>query len=75
METISAVVIMLILIGGFAYCMAPPHWQTPLGFLLIAFGWMPVALVILAMLAMPAILIPAVFILGALLIGRNRRGV
>lgn len=73
MEAIAASVIMFALIGAFAYCMAPTHWQTPLGFLIIAFCFVPAALAVVAILAYPAILIPAVFILGIMIIGRPRR--
>jgi hypothetical protein len=73
LETATAVVIMLTVIGGFIYCMVPPHWQTPLGFMIITFGWVPVLLLGMALISMPIFLVPASFILGIFLIGRSRR--
>jgi len=59
-------------IGFVSYCMAPTHWQTPLGFLLIVIGIVPAGLLVLTLLAKPAILIPVVFVMGALMASRRR---
>lgn len=69
---IGAALVMMFVVSCFIYAVAPPHWQSPLGFLIIMFGWLPAGLVLLAILAQPALLIPAVFILGILMVGRNR---
>lgn len=71
-EVIGSVAIMLVLVGVFIYCMMPPVWQNPLGFLLIVAGIVPAGLVVLTLLAKPALLIPAVFIMGALMASRRR---
>lgn len=62
----------LLAIGFVGYCVAPPHWQTPLGFLLIVVGFVPAGLVALTLLAKPALLIPAALIMGVLMAIRRR---
>lgn len=69
---IGAALVMLFVISCFIYAVVPPHWQSPLGFLIIMCCGMPAGLLILAALAQPAILIPAAFVLGVLAIGRTR---
>ena len=59
-------------IGFVGYCMAPAYWQTPLGFLLIVIGIVPAGLLVLTLLAKPAILIPVAFVMGALMASRRR---
>lgn len=58
-------------IGFVGYCMAPAHWQTPLGFLLIVIGIVPAGLLVLTLLAKPTILIPVAFVIGALMASRR----
>lgn len=72
MEAFVSTAILLTIAGAFIYAAAPTHWQTPLGFVLITFGWLPVLLVILALLAKPVLLIPAAIILGILMVGPPR---
>lgn len=72
LEDFAALGILITIIGFFAYTQAPAHWQTPLGFGLIVFGWVPAGLVVLTLLKHPAIMLPALFILGILVSQRRR---
>lgn len=70
-EEIAATVVLFSVLGALAYTQAPRHWQTGLGFLMIVFGWMPVVVLGLCIFKQPGILIPAVFILGAVMAGKR----
>lgn len=67
MTDFIALGILCLVVGFFAYCAAPAHWQTPLGFLLIAVGMMPAGLLAIVLLSKPAFLIPAALVMGVLL--------
>lgn len=70
-QDLAALAILLTIIGLFAYTHAPKHWQTPLGFLLITFGWAPLGVLAVTLLKHPLLLVPAAFVLGAALIPRR----
>lgn len=71
-EDFAALFVILTIVGFFAYTQAPRHWQTVTGFLLIVFGWMPVILIGICIMKEPALLIPAVFVLGVFTVSRRR---
>lgn len=72
LEEIAATVVLFSVLGFLAYSQAPRHWQTGLGFLLIVFGWMPVAVLGLCIVKEPVILIPAIFVVGTVMAYRKR---
>lgn len=69
-EGVAALVVLMVVLGFMAYTQAPKQWQTPLGFGLIVFGFMPAGLLLVAFFKEPLLLIPAVFILGSLMAKR-----
>lgn len=72
-EDFAAIAVLCTVIGFFAYTQVPKHWQTLTGFLLIVFGWMPAAILVISIMKQPALLIPAVFVLGVFTAYRKRR--
>lgn len=72
LEDFAALGVLITIIGFLVYTQVPRHWQTPLGFTLIVFGWVPAGLIVLALLKHPAIMAPALFILGILVSQRRR---
>ncbi len=72
LEDFAALAVLLIIIGFFAYTQAPRHWQTGIGFLLIVFGWIPLAIIGICIMKEPVLLIPAVFVLGVFTAYRKR---
>jgi hypothetical protein len=72
LEEIAATVVLFSVLGFLAYTQVPRHWQTPLGFLLIVFGWMPAAVIVFCIMKEPGLLIPAVFVLGVFTAYRKR---
>lgn len=71
LEDFAALGVLITILGFFAYTQAPRHWQTPLGFALIVFGWVPAGLIAIALLKHSAIMAPALFILGILVSQRR----
>lgn len=71
MHDFIALGIMCFVVGVFAYCFAPDHWQNPLGFMIIVGAIVPVGFVVLALLSTPALLIPAALVMGVFLVGRR----
>jgi hypothetical protein len=71
-EDFAALGVLLTIIGFFAYTQAPRHWQGLGGFLLITFGWVPLAVLVICLLKQPVLLIPAVFVLGVFTVSRKR---
>lgn len=71
MEDLGAFALTSLLIGVFAYCMAPREWQTLTGMTVIVAGAVPVLWLALTILSVPAFIIPAAFILGALVSQRR----
>lgn len=63
-EAITASAIIFGFIGFCIYTQLPPDWQTPLGLAICCIGWAPAGLLLLALLKLPAVMIPAVFLLG-----------
>lgn len=72
-EELGALAVLCTIAGFFAYTQVPKHWQTLTGFLLIVFGWMPAAILVISIMKQPALLIPAVFVLGVFTAYRKRR--
>lgn len=72
LEEIAATVVLFSVLGLLAYTQVPRHWQTPLGLLLIVFGWIPAAALVLGIMKEPGLLIPAVFVLGVFTAYRKR---
>ena len=72
-EDFGALAVLITIAAFFAYTQAPRHWQGIMGFLLIVFGWVPLALLAILVLKEPAFLIPAVFVLGIVMAWRPRR--
>ena len=72
-EDFAAIAVLCTVIGFFAYTQVPKHWQTLAGFLLIVFGWMPAAIVVLCIMKQPVLLVPAVFVIGVFTAYRKRR--
>lgn len=70
-EGLGALLVLMLVLGFMAYTQAPKHWQTPLGFIAIVFVWMPAGLLLLALFKEPLLLIPAVFILGAVMVSKR----
>lgn len=66
MSDYLALAVVAAIVGFFAYAMAPPRWQSPLGLLLIVAVLVPAGLVGITLLAKPAILIPVAFFIGVL---------
>ncbi len=71
-EEIAAAVFLFSVLGFLAYTQAPRHWQTLAGFLIIVFGWIPLAFLVIGILKNPVFLIPAVFCLGFVMASRKR---
>lgn len=71
-EDFGALAVLMAIAGAFAYTQAPRHWQNLLGFLLIVFGFLPLVLASLVVLKEPALLVPAVFLLGIVMAWRRR---
>lgn len=72
LEDFAALGVLITIIGFFVYTQVPRHWQTPLGFALIVFGWVPAGLVVLTLLKHPAVMAPVLFILGIVVSQRRR---
>lgn len=72
LESLAAIVVIMLIVGFFGYTKAPRHWQNKTGFLLIVFGWVPVGIAVLSLLKHPTIIFPALFILGIVLATRKR---
>lgn len=66
MDDFIALGILMLIVGFFAYAVAPPRWQTPLGFALIV-CMAPAGLAAVTLLAQPAVLIPVAFFFGILI--------
>lgn len=66
MSDYMALGILLLIASFFVYAVAPPRWQTPLGFALIV-CMAPAGLGVLALLAQPAVLVPVALLIGILL--------
>lgn len=71
-EDFAALAVLCTVVGVFAYTQAPRHWQTLTGFLLIVFGWMPAAILVICIMKQPVLLVPAVFVLGVFTAYRKR---
>lgn len=71
-EDFAALGVLVTIIGVFAYCQAPKHWQSPMGFLLIVFGWAPVVIIGMCIIKEPVLLIPAAFVVGCVTVSRRR---
>lgn len=71
-EAWTTVAIGFAVIGLLIMTQMPKEWQTPGGYVLVTFGGIPAALLVIATLAQPAILIPAVFAFGVLCATRRR---
>jgi hypothetical protein len=71
-EDFAALGVLLTIAGFFAYTQAPRHWQGLGGFLLITFGWLPVAILGICIVKQPVLLVPAVFVLGVFTASRRR---
>lgn len=71
-EDFAGAMVLFTVLGFLAYTQAPRHWQTGLGFLIIVFGWIPAAFIVVSIVKEPVIAIPAAFVIGALTISRRR---
>lgn len=71
-EDFAALGVLATIVGVFIYCQAPRHWQNLTGFLIIVFGWMPLAILGLCVIKEPVLLIPTVFIIGCVTVSRRR---
>ncbi len=71
-EEIAGTTVLFTVLGFLAYTQAPRHWQTLGGFLLIVFGWIPAAFLVISIVKEPVIAIPTAFVIGALTISRRR---
>lgn len=69
MSDYIALAIMTLIASFFAYAIAPPRWQSLMGFVLIA-CMMPAGFVAISLLARPEFLIPAALLFGILIAGR-----
>lgn len=72
LHEIGSAITCLMVFGYIITCMAPTHWQTFAGYLLITFVGLPACLLLIAVIYRPGILIPATFILGVLVTQRRR---
>ena len=71
-EDFAALGVLLTIAGFFVYTQVPRHWQGLGGFLLITFGWIPVAILGICIMKQPVLLIPAAFVLGVFTVSRRR---
>lgn len=71
-EDFAALGVLLTIAGLFVYTQVPRHWQGLGGFLLITFGWIPVAILGVCIMKQPVLLIPAAFVLGVFTVSRRR---
>ena len=69
MSDYGALAVITLIASFFVYAIAPPRWQTPLGFAIIA-CMMPAGFIALGLLARPEFLIPAALFFGILIAGR-----
>jgi predicted membrane channel-forming protein YqfA (hemolysin III family) len=59
-------------LGCFIYTQVPPHWQSLRGFLLIVFGWLPLAILTICVIKTPEIMIPVLIVALVFIVARNR---
>lgn len=63
--------ILATIISFFIYTQVPPHWQGLGGFLLIVFGWLPAAVLVVCIIKAPVFLVPAVIVMIILISRRT----
>lgn len=59
------------ILGAFIYTQVPPHWQSLSGFLLIIFGWLPLAVLVVCAIKAPVVLFPALVAFMILILARK----
>lgn len=59
------------IIGAFIYTQVPPHWQSLGGFLLIVFGWLPAAVLVLCLIKAPVVMVPALILALVAMVARK----
>lgn len=61
-----ALVILMLFVSACVYTQVRPAWQTPLGLLIIMFGWVPAGIIMLLLIKFPFVTCSVCLFFGAI---------